>query len=68
MVCTVVQVYKLQIHAGLGLFQFSISEVVEQHFGNGVHPGLAQGLAALEAPLFISDSVQTTVDSNLAFI
>jgi len=37
---------------------------VVQHCGNGVHPGLAQGLASLDIPLLISDSVQTTVASN----
>ena len=37
---------------------------VVQHCGNGVHPGLAQGLASSEAPLVISDSAQTTVASN----
>jgi len=37
---------------------------VVQHCGNGVHPGLAQGLASLVTPLFISDSVQTTVASK----
>ena len=41
---------------------------VVQHCGNWVHPGLAQGLASLEIPLFISDSAQTTVASKLVFI
>jgi len=41
---------------------------VVQHCGNGVHPGLAQGLASSVIPLLVSESAQTTVASNVVLI